>query len=393
VTETQGWTASGWEGVKDAFQANFDNGSEVGAAFSCYHRGEKVVDLWGGVADQDTGAPWNEDTIIPVFSTTKGMTAIIANQLAQEGKLDVEAPVAEYWPEFAANGKQDMPVAYLLSHQAGLAWIDGTMTEDEALAWDPVVERLAAEAPKWEPGTKHGYHATTYGWLVGEVIRRITGKSVGANLAERAAQPLGLDCWIGLPESEEARVAMLISMIPKPDPNRPPGEPDPIAEMMAAFMGPDTPIGKALFAPGGALTDQDIWNTRRMHAAEVPAANGICDARSLARLYAATVGEVDGTRLLTPEQVKAAIAPRTEGPNFVLMDLEVEFGLGFMLNQGIIELGGPSSFGHFGAGGSVGWADPDTELGFGYIMNRMDIGLAGDTRSQSLIQACYASIA
>ena len=334
MTETQGWTASGWEGVRDAFQANFDNGSEVGAAFSCYHRGEKVVDLWGGVADQDSGAPWNEDTIIPVFSTTKGMTAIIANQLAQEGRLDVEAPVAEYWPEFAANGKQDMPVAYLLSHQAGLAWIDGEMTEAEVLAWDPVVERLAAEAPKWEPGTKHGYHATTYGWLVGEVIRRITGKSVGANLAERASQPLGLDCWIGLPESEESRVAMLISMIPKPDPNLAPGEPNPIAEMMAAFMGPDTPLGKALFAPGGALTDQDIWNSRRMHAAEVPAANGICDARSLARLYAATVSDVDGTRLLTPDQVKAATAPRTSGPNFILMDMEVEFGLGLHAQPG-----------------------------------------------------------
>lgn len=392
MTETQGWTAPGWDGVRDAFQANFDNGSEVGAAFSCYHRGQKVVDLWGGVADQDSGAPWNEDTIIPVFSTTKGMTAIIANMLAQDGRLDVEAPVVTYWPEFAANGKQDIPVAYLLSHQAGLAWIDGEMTAEEVLAWDPVVARLAAEAPKWEPGTKHGYHATTYGWLVGEVIKRITGKSVGTDLREMAAGPLGLDLWIGLPESEEARVATLISMIPKPDPNRAPGEPDPIAEMMAAFMSPDTPIGKALFAPGGALTDQDIWNSRAMHAAEVPAANGICDARSLARLYAACVGEVDGIRLLSPEQVKAATAPRTQGPNFVLMDLEVEFGLGFMLNEGIIAMGGPSSFGHFGAGGSVGWADPDAELGFGYIMNRMDIGLAGDTRSQSLFQACYAAL-
>jgi CubicO group peptidase (beta-lactamase class C family) len=352
-----------------------------------------VVDLWGGVADQDTGAPWNEDSLIPVFSTTKGMTAIIANMLAQEGRLDVEAPVADYWPEFAANGKQDIPVAYLLSHQAGLAWVDATCTLDDVLAWDPIVEVLAAEAPKWEPGTKHGYHATTYGWLVGEVIRRITDKSVGADLAEMVSGPLGLDLWIGLPESEEARVGKLISMIPKRDPNLPKGEPDPIAEMMAAFMGPDTPLGKALFAPGGALADQDVWNTPAVHGAEIPAANGICDARSLARMYAATVSDVDGIRLLTPEQVKAATAPRTQGPNFVLMDMEVEFGLGFMLNQGIIALGGPSSFGHFGAGGSVGWADPDTELGFGYIMNRMDIGLAGDTRSQALFQACYAAIA
>ena len=289
MTETQGWTASGWEGVRDAFQANFDNGSEVGAAFSCYHRGEKVADLWGGIADQDRGDPWNEDTIIPVFSTTKGMTAIIANMLAQEGRLDVEAPVAEYWPEFAANGKQDIPVAYLLSHQAGLAWVDGEMTADEALAWDPVVERLAAEAPKWDPGTKHGYHATTYGWLVGEVIKRVTGKSVGTDLAEMVAGPLGLDCWIGLPESEEHRVATLISTVPPRNPDSLAARrPDPVADMIAMFMGPDTALGKALFAPGGAFTDDDIWNTRAMHAAEVPAANGICDARSLARLYAAT---------------------------------------------------------------------------------------------------------
>ncbi len=393
MTETQGWTAPGWEGVRDAFQANFDAGTEVGAAFSTYHRGEKVVDLWGGVADRDTGAAWNEDTLIPVFSTSKGMVAIVANMLAQEGRLDVEAPVAEYWPEFAANGKQDIPVAYLLSHQSGLAWVDATCTLDDVLAWDPIVDVLAAEAPKWEPGTKHGYHATTYGWLVGEVIRRITGQSVGAALAERVSVPLGLDLWIGLPESEESRVGALISMIPERDPNAAPGEPDPIAEMMAAFMGPDTPLGKALFAPGGALADQDVWNTRAVHAAEIPAANGICDARSLARMYAATVSEVDGTRLLTPEQVAAATVARTQGPNFVLLDMEVEFGLGFMLNQGIIALGGPSSFGHFGAGGSVGWADPDAELGFGYIMNRMDIGLAGDQRSQSLFQACYAAIA
>lgn len=393
MTETQGWTAPGWEGVRHAFQENFDAGTEVGAAFSAYHRGEKVVDLWGGVADQDTGASWNEDTLMPVFSTTKGMTAIVANMLAQEGRLDVEAPVAEYWPEFAQAGKQNIPVAYLLSHQAGLAWIDGTLTQEQALAWDPVVDALAVQVPNWEPGTKHGYHATTYGWLVGEVIRRITGKSVGTNLQEMVSVPLGLDLWIGLPESEEARVGALISMIPKPDPSRPAGEPDPMAELMAAFLGPDTPLGKALFAPGGALADQDIWNTRAMHAAEVPAANGICDARSLARMYAACVGEVDGTRLLTPEQLKAAIAPRTQGPNFILMDMEVEFGLGFMLNEGIIALGGPSSFGHFGAGGSVGWGDPDTELGFGYIMNRMDIGLAGDLRSQNLFQACYAAIA
>lgn len=393
--ETHGWTAPGFEGVRDAFDKNFADGTEVGAAFSAYHRGQKVVDVWGGIADQATGRAWEEDTIIPVFSTTKGMTAICANQLAQQGQLDTDAPVATYWPEFAAAGKQDIPVSYLLSHQAGLAWIDGTMTAEEALSWDPVVEALAAQAPAWEPGSQHGYHATTYGWLVGEVIRRVAGRSVGTYLAEEVAGPLDLDLWIGLPEAEEDRVAMLISMIPAGiSADDLAGESEnPLVQMMQAFLGPDTPLGKALFAPGGALADQDIWNSRAMHAAEVPAANGICDARSLARLYAATVGEVDGIRLLTPEQLAKATTQLTEGPNKVLMDMDIQFGLGFMLHAGMIPLGGPKSFGHFGAGGSVGWADPEAELGFGYVMNRMDLGLAGDLRSFNLINACYEAIA
>ncbi len=393
--DTHGWTAPGFEGVRDAFDKNFADGAEVGAAFSAYHRGQKVVDVWGGVADQTTGRTWEEDTIIPVFSTTKGMTAICANQLAQQGRLDTDAPVATYWPEFAAAGKQDIPVSYLLSHQAGLAWIDGTMTAEEALSWDPVVEALANQAPAWEPGSQHGYHATTYGWLVGEVIRRIAGRSVGTYLAEEVAGPLDLDLWIGLPEAEEHRVAMLISMIPAGvSADDLAGESEnPLVQMMQAFLGPDTPLGKALFAPGGALADQDIWNSRAMHAAEVPAANGICDARSLARLYAATVGEVDGIRLLTPEQLARATTQLTQGPNKVLMDMDIQFGLGFMLHAGMIPLGGPKSFGHFGAGGSVGWADPEAELGFGYVMNRMDLGLAGDLRSFNLINACYEAIA
>jgi CubicO group peptidase (beta-lactamase class C family) len=394
MTEIHGTVAPGFEKVLDAFQKNFDEGKEIGAAFSAYHRGEKVVDLWGGVANTDTGAPWNEDTIILVFSTTKGATAICANKLAQEGRLDVDAPVAEYWPEFAARGKHDIPVSYLLSHQAGLAWIDGEMTTEEALSWEPVVAALAAQAPAWEPGTQHGYHATTYGWLVGEVIRRVTGKSVGTYFHEAVAAPLHLDFWIGLPEEEDARVAMLTSMIPvevTAEQLKDPGD-DPVAQMVAAFLGPDTMLGRALFAPGGALTDQRVWNSREMRAAEVPAANGVCDARSLARMYAACVGEVDGVRLLTTEQVKRATTQQTSGPNKILMDMDIQFGLGFMLTSTLMTLGGPNSFGHFGAGGSVGWADPDAELGFGYVMNRMDMGLAGDLRSYNLINACYDSI-
>jgi CubicO group peptidase (beta-lactamase class C family) len=209
MTESNGTTATGFERVRAAFESNFDKGLEVGASFSAYYRGEKVVDLWGGTADAATGRAWDEHTMALVFSTTKGVVAMCANKLAQEGALDVDAPVAQYWPEFAAGGKADIPVSFLLSHQAGLAWIDGEMTLDQALSWDPVVDALALQVPHYEPGSQHGYHATTFGWLVGEVVRRITAKSVGTYFREAIATPLGVDFWIGLPESEEPRVASL----------------------------------------------------------------------------------------------------------------------------------------------------------------------------------------
>jgi CubicO group peptidase (beta-lactamase class C family) len=384
----QGFTAPGFEAVSEVFEQNFAKDLEVGAGFSAYHRGVKVVDIWGGVADADTGRPWTQDTIEVVFSTTKGVTAICAHKLAQEGKLDFDAPVAKYWPEFAQAGKDDIPVSYLMSHRAGLAWIDGTMTPEEVYAWEPVILALAEQAPVWEPGTQHGYHAVTYGYLVGEVIRRVSGKSIGTYFRDEIANPLGLDFWIGLPASEEPRVARLVGGL-TPDPSE---LDDEARKLMDQLMGPDTPAGKALSAPGGALT-QGIFNTPEFHAAEIPAAGGIGDARSLARLYAACVGEVDGIRILSPETVKTATVRQTEGPNKVLMDLDLQFSLGFISPSTLVTLGGPNSFGHFGAGGSVGWADPDAEFGFGYVMNKMAMGLAGDTRCYDLVAACYDAVA
>jgi CubicO group peptidase (beta-lactamase class C family) len=385
MTEINGTTAPGFERVRDAFEANFAKGLEIGASFSAYHRGEKVVDLWGGIADVATNRPWDEHALAVVFSTTKGATAICANKLAQEGKLDVEAPVARYWPEFAAGGKADIPVKFLLSHQAGLAWVDAEMTLEEALSWDPVVDALARQVPHYEPGSQHGYHATTYGWLVGEVIRRVTGKSVGTYFRDEIARPLGLDFWIGLPESEESRVAPLVGGLADPllmeDPE--------VRALVNEFMGPDTLLGKALFAPDGAFSEPDVWNSRALHAAEIPAAGGVGDARSLARMYSACIGTVDGVRLIDDEQLRRATTQLTTGPNTILLDMDIQFGLGFMLRSTLIELGGPRSFGHFGAGGSVGWADPDAELAFGYVMNRMDMGLAGDLRSYGLMNACF----
>lgn len=381
MASIHGQTEPGFENVRDAFAANFDEGREVGAAFSAYHHGRKVVDLWGGIADPATGRPWEQDSIVLVFSSTKGATALCANMLAERGDLDVDAPVSRYWPEFADAGKTDVPVKYLLSHQVGLAWIDGDMSLDEALSWEPVVAALARQKPHWEPGTQHGYHATTYGWLVGEVVKRVSGKSVGTFFHEEVAEPLGLSFWIGLPESEEPRVAPVISF------ELPEGEG--FAEVLESFLGQGSGLGKALSAPGGALADQEVWNSRALRAAEVPAANGVTDARSLARMYASIVGEVDGVRTLGSAQLAKATRQLTSGPNTILMNLDIQFGLGFMLPSSIIPLGGPHSFGHFGAGGSVGWADPDPQLAFGYAMNRMDIGLAGDTRSLNLIQAVY----
>ncbi len=388
MTEIHGTTERGFEAVRDAFETNFAKGLEIGASFSAYRRGEKVVDLWAGTADVATGRPWDEDALALVFSTTKGATAMCANKLAQEGALDVDAPVARYWPEFAAGGKADIPVSYLLSHQAGLAWVDGEMSLQQALSWDPVVDALAQQVPHYEPGSQHGYHATTYGWLVGEVVRRVAGRSVGTYFHDEIATPLGLDFWIGLPESEEPRVAPLVGGLADPliteDPE--------VAALVNQFMGPDTTLGKALFAPGGALSGPDVWNSRALHAAEIPAANGIGDARSIARMYSACIGSVDGVRILTEEQLRRATTQLTTGPNRVLLDMDIQFGLGFMLRSSLIELGGPRSFGHFGAGGSVGWADPDAELAFGYVMNRMDMGLAGDARSYELVNACYHAI-
>ncbi|MHB8218778.1 MAG: serine hydrolase domain-containing protein [Acidimicrobiales bacterium] len=401
----EGWTAPGFETVRSAFERNFEHGSEVGAAFAAYHRGHKVVDLWGGTADVATGAPWKEDTIVLVYSTTKGVTAMCANRLAEQGLLDVTAPVADYWPEFARGGKQGITVADLLAHRAGLAWVDGTMSTAEALAWEPVVRALEAQRPSWEPGAAHGYHATTFGWLVGEVVRRVTGRSVGTYLSQEIAGPLGASFFIGLPASEHGRPARLISFIDAlasgqgsvASPVGPGGEE--MAELAKTYLSPGQPLYLAIGAPGGALARQEVWNSPELWSAEIPSANGMCDARSLAALYGACVSDIDvpggpSYRLLGPEQLDRALKQQTRGPDTVLLGLDLQWGLGFMLNRGLIAesgMGGGRSFGHFGMGAWVGWADPDAGLGMGYVMNRMSMGMAGDKRSFRLMAATFAA--
>jgi len=387
VTDIGGNVEAGFEGVAEAFAGNFAEHGEIGAATAVYVGGKKVVDLWGGVADRDTGAPYGEDTLQSVFSTTKGATAACANLLAQRGDLDMDAPVATYWPEFKAAGKGEIPVRWLLCHKAGLPYVDATLTLQEALAWDPVIRALEVQAPVWEPGTAHGYHAVTYGWLVGEVVRRISGKSIGTFFADEIAGPLGLEFWIGLPDEQQHRVAPLVTFSAPKDPA--------MAELVAQFMGPDTLLGKTLGAPSLVFTtEQGVWNRPEVRAAEIPAANGVTNARSLARFYAGLTGTVEGgpaDPLLGAEQLAAASECQTSGPDQVLM-METTIGLGFWTASPFAPYGGAKAIGHGGAGGSLGFTDPEHGIGFGYVMNRMMQNLTGDPRTRTLVQAVYDAI-
>ena len=396
MADIHGEVAPGFEKVREAFAANFTQHGDVGAAFTLYKDGVKVVDLWGGVADEESGRPWEEDTLQLVYSTTKGVTAAAAHLLAQRGELDFDAPVAEYWPEFKANGKENIPVRWLLSHRAGLPVLDEPLTAEEIYAWDPIVDALAAKKPEWEPGTKHGYHAVTYGNLVGEVVKRISGKSLGQFVADEVVGPLGAEFYIGLPEEHESRVATMITaslgvtaeqreMFKNFDVSTLPEEIRPIVQ---AFMDPTSMSSRAL--SGLSSTPMDP-NSTAMHAAEMPAANGICTARGLARFYAGLVSTVDGVRLLNDDTIANATIEQSNGVDAVLM-IPTRFGLGYFLPSSYSELMGPTSFGHSGAGGSLGLADPEAKIGFGYVMNKMQMNLGGDNRTTSLIDAVKACL-
>lgn len=379
MTEIHGEVAPGFEPVRDAFQANFDAGVEAGAATSIYKDGVKIVDLWGGVRNPQN-EPWEEDTLQLVFSTTKGATAACAALLVQRGLLDVDAPVASYWPEFAAEGKTDIPVRWLLSHRAGLPGVDNPLTPEEVCAWTPVTDALAAQKPYWEPGTKHGYHALTYGHLVGEVIRRISGMTVGEYFASEIADPLDAEFHIGLPAEKEPRVSKFVQGPPPDFANM--EVTDDVKELVAAIMDPTSVVSKSFNFIQPSL-DMD---SAAVHAAEIPAANGICTARGLARFYAGLFGEVDGVRILDDATIAMFTAEQTHGKDEILKKI-TRFGLGFMLDGPDVPYFGEGSFGHDGAGGSLGFADPGSGIAFGYVMNRMNQGINADPRPHAIITA------
>ncbi len=375
----RGRVAPGFEPVREAFVANFTRRGDTGAACCVYLRGRPVVDVWGGLADTTTGRAWTEDTAQLVFSATKGVTAVCAHMLVEQGRLDLDAPIARYWPEFAANGKAHIPVRWALCHRAGLAAVDGDLTLADVLAWDPVVAAIAAQAPNWEPGTAHGYHVRSFGWIVGELVRRVAGHTIGRFLAEHIAGPHDIDFRIGLPPAEQSRCARMI----------PPGDDFP---SLATLLGADSLTTRAMHGPAGLFAYDETWNRPDVLAAEMPSSNGVGSARGLARLYAALVSDVDGGRVLAPATVAAARAVQAEGPDRVLL-LPSRFGLGFMLPPMLAPGCGAESFGHPGAGGSLAFADPEAELGFGYVTTRMRFDLTGDARQRALVEAVYRVLA
>jgi CubicO group peptidase (beta-lactamase class C family) len=381
-TPIQGECDPRFSRVRDLFATNLRNG-EVGGAVAATLDGSPVIDLWGGFADAERTRPWERDTIVNVYSTTKGMTATCLHRLVDEGRLDLDAPVAKYWPEFEQAGKGGIPVRYLLSHQAGLPAIRKPLPGGSLFDWDVMVDALASEEPWWEPGTKHGYHAMTFGFLVGEVLRRIDGRTLGTYFREEIADPLALDFHIGLDASADVRCAEIIMSTSGSE----------TTSLMSTFLKDlDSMTALAFTNPP---VEVGTLNTRAWRGAEIPAANGHGTARSLARAYGALArgGELDGVRVLSRESVERASAEQVFGPDAVLLGIPMRFGLGFLLTQPLIQLGpNPRSFGHAGFGGSIAFADPDARIGFGYVTDQMQMTLLGDWRFFGLVRALYGSL-
>ena len=376
--------------VEEIFANSFKDESEIGASVSFTLDGESVVDLWGGYKDKAHSQPWEADTLVNVYSTTKGMVAICAHQLIEKGLLDLSLPVAHYWPEFAAEGKENLPVHYLLSHRAGLPAVRKPLPEGAIYDWEAFTSALAAQEPWWEPGTQHGYHALTFGHLVGEVIRRVSGQSVGQYFQEHVAGPLDVDFYIGIGPEFDSRISDIHGGLVSSDSGNEPAKlPEPIRQFMQDMSDPTTMTGAAFNNPPIAT---DAVNSRAWRQAEIPAGNGHGTARALARIYGALArgGEIDGVRILQPETLDRAITQQAEGPDAVLGGMPMRFGLGFMLRSMVMPLSpNPRAFGHPGAGGSIGMADPDARVGFGYTMNKMKQGLVGGASAFAMLGAFF----
>ncbi|MFF4743817.1 serine hydrolase domain-containing protein [Streptomyces sp. NPDC001268] len=380
--DVRGTVAEGFEPVRDAFVRNFETRGERGAAVAVYRDGVKVVDLWGGTRDVDGTEPWAVDTAQVVRSATKGVAAAVPLLLHQRGQLDLDAPVGTYWPEFKAAGKERALVRHLLSHRAGVPALDRPLTLAEAADGTSGARAVAAQAPAWEPGTDHGYHAQTYSWLLAELVRRVTGRTIGRWTAEEIARPLGLDFWIGVPGDEAHRLGRIGRIEEPPTASGGGLKLRPKRSVAEAYRDPDSLTRRAF----GAIDPMPDENDPAYRAAELPASNGVSTARALARFYAATIGAVDGHRLFAPATLTLARTEESTGPDRVLV-VGTRFGLGYMLHGPASPLLGPGSFGHPGRGGSLGFADPETGIALGYVTNGMRKGVTADPRAQALVRA------
>ena len=376
--EIQGHCDERFAAVRDAFEQNFTLHGDVGACFAATLDGEFVVDLWGGHRDAARTQPWERDTIVNVYSTTKTMTFLVALLLADRGELDLDAPVADYWPAFAANGKGNVRVSHLLSHSAGLPGFSRPFAADELYDWEDCCADLASQASWWEPGTQSGYHAVTQGYLIGEVVRRVTGRSLGVYFKEEIAQPLEADFHIGVKQADFPRIAELIE----------PTEAAPLLEADPAS------IPGRVFAGLAATITPEITGSTAWRQAEIPAANGHGNARSVVRVQTAMAngGRAFGIELLSAAGCRRALEVQTDGEDLVI-GLPIRYAMGYALPTDAVPVGpNPHTLWWGGAGGSTIAVDTDAHLCFSYVMNQMDNYIIGDPRGVNLVQALYEGV-
>lgn len=389
-----GTVEEGYGQVADAFRQAFDDTPAMGAALSVVHDGRMVVDLWGGAADVRTGRPWAHDTLSVVFSCSKGLMSVLAARLVQVGLLDYDAPVTDYWPEFGAEGKGAATVGDLLSHRAGLSAPREALRVSDLADARRIAEQLARQVPLWGPGEAHAYHPITHGWLIGEVVRRVTGLSAGAAFRRWVADPVGAECWIGLPPEHLPRVAHMTV--------------GPTLAALTAQQEAEARESGGVNWPGVAMTlggalprelvadDADAeggrgFNDPAVQVAEVPGAGGIGSARALATIWAATFSDAYGGPLLHADTIAAATAVRSAGePFYSVPPPWPRWGAGFQLDSGARRYLTPEGFGHDGAGGQVAFADPGAGVGFAFLTNQMEAG--ADMRGTRIVDAVRAVV-
>ncbi len=387
----RGTYAQGYEAVADAFVNNFENAGEIGASVCITVDGESVVDLWGGMKDVEAEIPWQDDTMCVVFSSTKGAVALAAHTLVAAGELDLDAPVARYWPEFATNGKEAATVRMMLDHSVGVPALREKLKDKACCDWEYMVEQLEREAPFWKPGERHGYHMINFGWTVGELIKRVAGQSMGQYFHEAVAKPTHAECWIGLPEEEEPKVAPMIPFKPVRGAE--------IGAFTHALMNEPKSIPSLAFFNQGGFSP----NSRSCRAAEVGGAGAVANGRGLARIYApfACGGELNGRRFVDGDTLAAMGEVASASGEDATLLIPTRFALGFMKsmdNRRVAAVDKSSAifssaaFGHVGAGGSVGFADPVERMSFGYAMNKMGPGILMNERGQALVDATYRAL-